>query len=55
MGAYIAKGPHEHWYAQLNNTIHTTMGNFHETDLQALTKRMQLLYKRVRQPGAPLA
>ena len=45
----------EHWYAQFNNTIHTTMGNFHETDLQALTKRMQLLYKRVRQPEAPLA
>ena len=55
LGAYFADGLPEHWYAQFNNTIHTTMGNFHETDLQALTKRMQLLYKRVRQPGAPLA
>ena len=55
LGAYFADGLPEHWYAQFNNTIHTTMGNFHETDLQALTKRMQLLYKRVRQPEAPLA
>ena len=35
LGAYFADGLPEHWYAQFNNTIHTTMGNFHETDLHA--------------------
>lgn len=48
LGAFYAKGLPEHWYAQFNDTLQTTMGNFHETSLSAVVKRMQVLYKIVR-------
>ena len=40
LGAYFAEGLPEHWYTQFNNTIHTIMAGFHETNLEAVIKRM---------------
>lgn len=43
LGAYLP----EHWYTQFNNTIHTIMAGFHETNLEAVIKRMQLLHRSI--------
>ena len=47
LGAYFAEGLPEHWYTQFNNTIHTIMAGFHETKLDAVIKRMQLLHRSI--------
>lgn len=54
LGAYFAQGLPEHWYAQFNDVLQTTMGNFHETSLSAVVSRMQGLYKRVREEEKPV-
>ena len=47
LGAYFAEGLPEHWYTQFKNTIHTIMAGFHETNLEAVIKRMQLLHRSI--------
>lgn len=53
LGIFFGPGHlEERWTAPFNNRIHTTLANFHEQDLAALTERMGRLPALVEQAGS---
>lgn len=49
LGVYFGEELPDRWLSPFNDTIHTTMGDFHETSLHAVTNRMMRLPEIVKE------
>jgi ADP-ribosylglycohydrolase len=49
LGVYYGQELPKRWTDPLQNTLHTTMGGFHETDLRAVADRMAALPLRIKE------